>query len=115
MDKTENLLKDLTEAHGIPGYEAEVRKVIRDYFKPLGDIEEDNMGSLICKKAGKDASPKIMLAGHMDEVGFMVKHIYNTRGLVGPGFTKPAGCNKDQKRRRNRRYRRKAPSSSFSG
>ncbi|GJM16645.1 MAG: peptidase M28 [Thermodesulfobacteriota bacterium] len=75
MDKTENLLKDLTEAHGIPGYEAEVRKVIRDYFKTIGEIEEDNMGSLICKKLGKDPSPKIMLAGHMDEVGFMVKHI----------------------------------------
>ncbi len=81
MDKTENLLKDLTEAHGIPGYEAEVRKVIRHYFKPLGDIEEDNMGSLICKKAGKDASPKIMLAGHMDEVGFMVKHI-SSNGFI---------------------------------
>ncbi|TFG76233.1 MAG: M42 family peptidase [Thermodesulfobacteriales bacterium] len=75
MDKTENLLKELTEAHGIPGYEAEVRKVIRNHFKPIGDIEEDNMGSLICKKVGKDTSPKIMLAGHMDEVGFMVKHI----------------------------------------
>jgi len=75
MDKTENLLRDLTEAHGVPGYEAEVRKIIRDYLKPIGDIEEDNMGSLICKKVGKDESPKIMLAGHMDEVGFMVKHI----------------------------------------
>lgn len=75
MDKTENLLKELTEAHGIPGYEAEVRKVIRNHFKPIGEVEEDNMGSLICEKVGKDDSPKIMLAGHMDEVGFMVKHI----------------------------------------
>jgi len=75
MDKTENLLKELTEAHGIPGYEADVRKVIKSYFKPIGEIKEDNMGSLICKKAGKEAAPKIMLAGHMDEVGFMVKHI----------------------------------------
>lgn len=75
MDKTENLLKELTEAHGIPGYEVDVRKVIRNHFKPIGDVEEDNMGSLICKKVGKDSSPKIMLAGHMDEVGFMVKYI----------------------------------------
>jgi len=75
MDKTEILLKELTEAHGIPGYEAEVRKVIKGYFKPIGGIEEDNMGSLICKKVGKETAPKIMLAGHMDEVGFMVKHI----------------------------------------
>ncbi|MCI0482161.1 MAG: peptidase M28, partial [Candidatus Dadabacteria bacterium] len=75
MDKTELLLKELTESHGVPGYEADVREVIRKYMKPLGAISKDNMGSLICKKPGKSAEPKVMLAGHMDEIGFMVKHI----------------------------------------
>src|SRR3990172_10184460 len=75
MDKTEILLKELTESHGVPGYEADVREVIRKYMKPLGVIRKDNMGSLICKKPGKSAEPKVMLAGHMDEIGFMVKHI----------------------------------------
>jgi len=75
MDKTEILLKELTEAHGIPGYETEVRRLIRSHLKPLGNISEDNMGSLICEKAGKSDSPRVMLAGHMDEIGFMVKHV----------------------------------------
>lgn len=75
MDKTETLLKELTEAHGIPGYETEVRKLIRAHLKPLGKLSEDNMGSLICEKPGKSDAPKIMLAGHMDEIGFMVKHV----------------------------------------
>ena len=75
MDKTENMLRELTEAPGVPGYESEIRKVILSYLKPQGDITEDKMGSLICKKEGKSSGPKVMLAGHMDEVGFMVKHI----------------------------------------
>lgn len=75
MDKTQSLLKELTEAHGIPGYETEVRRLIRSHLKPLGKLSEDNMGSLICEKPGKSGGPRIMLAGHMDEIGFMVKHI----------------------------------------
>lgn len=81
MDKTEKLLKELTEAHGIPGYETEVRRIIRNHLNPHGPVEEDNMGSLICKKQGETADPKVMLAAHMDEIGFMVKHI-STEGFI---------------------------------
>ena len=75
MDQTTQLLKALTEAHGVPGYEAPVRALIRQYLEPLGEISQDAMGSLICRKAGQAETPKVMLAAHMDEVGFMVKHI----------------------------------------
>ena len=75
MDKTEKLLKELTEAHGIPGYETDIRKVIRGHFDDIGEVTDDRMGSLICKKPGKSDDPRIMLAGHMDEIGFMVKHV----------------------------------------
>ncbi len=75
MDNTELLLKELTESDGVAGYEAETRKVARKYFEPLGEILEDKLGSLICKKKGLAEEPKVMLAGHMDEVGFMVKLI----------------------------------------
>ncbi|MEW6145641.1 MAG: M42 family metallopeptidase [Thermodesulfobacteriota bacterium] len=75
MDKTEILLKELTESHGVPGYETDIREVLRKYLKPLGAISKDNMGSLICKKPGRSAEPRVMLAGHMDEIGFMVKHV----------------------------------------
>lgn len=67
------LLKTLTEACGVPGYEAEVRALVRRYLEPFGTIEQDRIGSLICRQGG--SGPRVMLAGHMDEIGFMVKHI----------------------------------------
>jgi putative aminopeptidase FrvX len=75
MDATVALLKDLTEAHGVPGYETPVRAVVRKYFEPLGTILQDQIGSLVCQKKGTSAGPRVMIAGHMDEIGFMVKHI----------------------------------------
>ena len=78
MDKTEQLLKSLTEAHGVPGYETEVRALLRQYMEPLGAISQDKLGSIICSKPGDGPSsngPTVMLAGHMDEIGFMVAHV----------------------------------------
>jgi len=75
MDATTTLLKELTEAHGVPGYEAPIRAVLRKHLEPLGAISEDKLGNLICEKNGSTNSPRVMLAGHMDEIGFMVKHI----------------------------------------
>ncbi len=75
MDQTEALLKEITEAPGVPGYEGKVRAVIRRHLKDIAVIEQDKMGSIICKKAGLADSPRVMLAGHMDEIGFMVKFI----------------------------------------
>jgi putative aminopeptidase FrvX len=75
MDSIEKLLKELTEAHGVPGYEAPVRAAIRKYLEPLGKLSQDNIGSLICEKEGTKAKPRVMIAGHMDEIGFMVKFI----------------------------------------
>ena len=75
VDKTLELLKELTETHGVPGYETPIRAVVRKYLEPLGDLSQDKIGSVICHKVGKSESPRVMLAGHMDEIGFMVKHI----------------------------------------
>ena len=75
MDTIYQLLKELTEAHGVPGYEAPVRTVVRNYLDGLGEITQDKIGSVICKKTGTKSSPRVMLAGHMDEIGFMVKQI----------------------------------------
>jgi putative aminopeptidase FrvX len=75
MDSTYDLLKRLTEAYGVPGYEAPVRSVVRSYLEGLGEISQDKIGSVICKKSGLSDSPRVMLAGHMDEIGFMVKQI----------------------------------------
>lgn len=75
MDSTKKLLKELTEIHGVPGYETPVREIIRNYLEPLGSISQDKIGSLICERIGQQESPRIMLAGHMDEIGLMVKYI----------------------------------------
>ncbi len=75
MDATFQLLKELTEVNGAPGYEAPVRAVVRKYLENLGELSQDKIGSVICRKTGSAPSPKVMLAGHMDEIGFMVKQI----------------------------------------
>jgi endoglucanase len=75
MDFTSQLLKELTEASGIPGYEAPIREIVRNYLNPFGPLSQDKIGSVICTKKGELDAPRIMLAGHMDEIGFMVKHI----------------------------------------
>ncbi len=77
MDRTLQLLKELTEAHGVPGYESEVRLVVRKYLEGLGELSADNLGSIICRTPANAPSaadlPRVMMAGHMDEIGFMVR------------------------------------------
>lgn len=75
MDSIEQLLKELTESHGVPGYESPIRAVVRKYMQPLGGLSQDKVGSVICEQKGEAAAPRVMLAGHMDEIGFMVKQI----------------------------------------
>ena len=75
MDFTLNLLKELTETSGISGYETPIRSLIRKYLEKYGELTQDKIGSVICRKQGTSDKPRIMLAGHMDEIGFMVKQI----------------------------------------
>ncbi|MGQ9492868.1 MAG: M42 family metallopeptidase [Anaerolineae bacterium] len=71
------LLKKLSEASGVSGYEADVRELVREEFSHYADeIRVDAMGSLIALKRGETAQQlprhSIMLAGHMDEIGLLV-------------------------------------------
>ena len=75
MDFTKNMLKELTETPGVPGYETPIRSVVRGYLGKFGELSQDKIGSVICCKKGTSDKPRIMLAGHMDEIGFMVKQI----------------------------------------
>ena len=76
--KALTLLKELTEAHSVPGHEDEVRAVFCDELGALGEISADRMGSVFCTFEGN--GPRVMIAGHMDEVGFMVQ------GITPDGF-----------------------------
>lgn len=69
------MLKEITEAAGVSGYEKEIKEVTKSYLKDSADLLEDRLGSLIFKKEGGSQSPRVMLAAHMDEIGFMVKNI----------------------------------------
>ncbi|MBD8005291.1 M42 family metallopeptidase [Bacillus norwichensis] len=76
LDENLTMLKDLTDAKGIPGNEQEPRNIMKKYIEPYADgIETDGLGSLIAKKTGDSSGPKVMVAGHLDEVGFMVTQI----------------------------------------
>jgi endoglucanase len=81
MDETANLLKRLTEGDGVPGHESEIRAIVKDVLAPLGELSRDHLGSVICIVRGKSDSPRVMLAGHMDEIGYMVRHIHE-RGYI---------------------------------
>ncbi len=76
LDETLTMLKDLTDAKGIPGNEREAREVMKKYIAPFADeVTTDGLGSLVAKKVGAADGPKIMVAGHLDEVGFMITQI----------------------------------------
>ena len=66
------LLRELTEAHGAPGFEDEVRAIFADELADSGEISTDGMGSVFCEHG---EGPRVMIAGHMDEVAFRVQNI----------------------------------------
>ena len=71
------LLKRLSEAHGTPGQEEAIRTIIIEELKGIAEFSSDAMGNLICFKKGKTSAKKLMIAAHMDEIGFVVKYIDN--------------------------------------
>lgn len=72
-----DLLKRLSEIDGIPGREEFVRELIEQELKGVVDeFLTDPMGNLHAIKHGKsDDAKRVMIAAHMDEIGFIVKFI----------------------------------------
>jgi tetrahedral aminopeptidase len=76
-----NVLKRLCETPGIAGREDAVRSLVREELAGLVDeVQTDPLGNLIGIRRGK-GGPRVMMAAHMDEIGFMVKHI-DERGFI---------------------------------
>ncbi|TWT08476.1 M42 family metallopeptidase [Planococcus sp. CPCC 101016] len=74
--ETREMFKTLTELPGAPGNEHAVRKFMRQELEKVSDrLIQDNLGSVFGVKEGQSDGPRIMVAGHMDEVGFMVTQI----------------------------------------
>ena len=75
------LLRELSDAFGVSGFEDEVREILRARVSPFVDsVTVDPLGNLIAMRKGKD-SRVLMLDAHMDEVGFIVKWV-DDKGYV---------------------------------
>jgi endoglucanase len=69
------LLKEICETAGAPGFESRVREIVLREVTPLVDtVTIDKLGNVTALKKGRQ-SKKVMIAAHMDEIGFMVTHI----------------------------------------
>ena len=74
-------LKALVEAPSPSGFEQPAQKVWRQYVSPYADrVETDLHGNCIAVK-NEQGSPRVLLAGHCDELGFMVQYI-NDEGFI---------------------------------
>jgi endoglucanase len=77
-----DFLQKLSQAHGVSGYEHAIRDLVIEEFRPLVDeLSVDPLGNIIAIKRGtrnaKDKTPvrKVLIEGHMDEIGFLVTNI----------------------------------------
>lgn len=72
-DTAIELLRELTQAHAVPAHEEEVRELFVRKLEGLGSFSTDRLGSVFCE--GRGEGPRVLVAGHMDEIGFLVQHI----------------------------------------
>ena len=72
---SQDLLRRLALAPGVPGAESAVRAIVREVLDGVGDLSHDRLGSLLCEKSGSASQPRVVIDAHMDEVGFMVQSV----------------------------------------
>lgn len=83
--ETLELLKTLTEVHGVSGVEDQALATASDLVKDLGEVSITPLKSLICKvKTADPSKPHIMLNAHIDEIGMIAT------GIDKHGFVKIA-------------------------
>lgn len=76
------MMKEFTDANGISGNEKAATRVMKKWLMDVADeVSYDNLGSLIVLKKGSGLGPKLMLAGHVDEIGFVVRSI-DDKGFI---------------------------------
>jgi putative aminopeptidase FrvX len=81
MVVNEALFERLTQTPGVPGREEQLRVIVREQFDALCDeVRTDALGNVIGTKRGRE-DVRVMLAAHMDEIGFLVKYI-DDKGFI---------------------------------
>ena len=75
MDEKMQWLQRYSETCGVSGFESRIKELLIERLNNKAEISYDKLGSVVFTVPGAKSEPKIMLASHMDEIGFMVKHI----------------------------------------
>lgn len=74
MELLDETLKLFSNAHGVSGYEGNIKHILQELLEPYVDsFKTDKMGNFIATRKG--GSPSVMIAAHMDEIGLMVKYV----------------------------------------
>jgi len=82
-EKAIKLLKELSESFGPAGFERETARIVKKNVESYADeISQDKLGSIIFKCKGKAERPRVLIAGHIDEVGFVVSGIDEKTGFL---------------------------------
>ncbi len=81
-EQTFQRIKELTELQGTSGFEQDIRTYMRNAITPLvDDVQQDGLGGIFGIRHHEDTNaPRVMVAAHMDEVGFLLTEI-TSRGL----------------------------------
>lgn len=83
INRSLELLEQLTQIDGVSGHEKQVSRTLKQHYERLADeVIYDNLGSIFALKKSKNPkAKKVMIAGHMDEVGFIIKNIHENGAL----------------------------------
>jgi endoglucanase len=82
-ERAVSFLQELVETPSPSGFEQPVQRIMRRELEPLADeVRTDVMGNVIARiDAASDQAMRVMLAGHCDEIGFMVRYI-DDKGFI---------------------------------
>ena len=81
--ESKNFLRELLDAPSPSGFEGPAASVVKEYVKNFADeVRVDVHGNLMASIGPENAHPRVMFAGHMDEIGLMVTCV-DEKGFIG--------------------------------
>jgi putative aminopeptidase FrvX len=81
--KSLSILKEMLESFGPAGFELETAAIVKKSVKSYADeVMTDKLGSVIFVQKGSSERPRVLLAGHIDEVGFVISGIEDKTGFL---------------------------------
>jgi len=81
--KSLDVFKQMLDSFGPAGFELETAAIVKKAIKPYADeVTTDKLGSVIFTQKGSAERPRVLLAGHIDEVGFVISGIDDRTGFL---------------------------------